>query len=704
MEGNKIETDKSEDSELLKKRKELVIKFFKKTYWIYYIILAIIAWLAYHIRTLNLPGLKDIATGTWTLGPDLDPFLFLRWAEYIVEHGKLMAIDTMRYVPLGFDTSKESGLLAYMIVYFYKFISIFSKEVTVTYAAVIFPTIMFVLTIIAFLFLTRKIFWDIFEDKKYPNIIALIACFFLSVLPSILPRTIAGIPEKESAGFLFIFLSLYLFLCMFKSISYKASIIYGVLAGVSVSLLGLIWGGVTFVFMAIGMSAFILFIFGQIHKKELVGYLFLIITFVPLMSVSSGRYPIMDFFTGTSTFAIFLTLFLIIFDIYVYPKIQDIRLIKNIKNKYHLPKEIITLICVIFISLILILIVLGPSYILNESKDIIGHMIHPFSQDRFSLTVAENRQPYFTEWKGEFGPVIGNIPLFFWLFFTGSIVLFYGFLKNLEKKDKRILTILYGLFMFSLIFSRYSSDSILNGENFLSLSTYFGGIIIFIIGGLYVFYIYNKNNKQELLKFDIGTIILFVFFFITIIAARGGVRLIMMLDPPTSIIVAYFIIACIKNINKQKDELIKIIIWVLVAMVLLSTFYAGFSLYKSTISQAQSFVPNTYTWQWQNAMAWVRNNTNENTIFGHWWDYGYWIQSIGERATVLDGGNSAVWWNYNMARQVLTASEDAEGLVYLYTHNTTHYLIDSSDIGKYTAYSSIGGDINHDRYSIYLHL
>ena len=52
-----------------------------------------------------------------------------------------------------------------------------------------------------------------------------------------------------------------------------------------------------------------------------------------------------------------------------------------------------------------------------------------------------------------------------------------------------------------------------------------------------------------------------------------------------------------------------------------------------------------------------------------------------------------------MARQVLTASEDSEGLVYLYTHNTTHYLIDSSDIGKYTAYSSIGGDINHDRYS-----
>ena len=120
-----IEENKSEKTEeIIEKRKESVKKFLKNTFWIYYIILAIIVWLSYHIRTRNLPGLKDITTNTWTLGPDLDPFLFLRWAEYIVEHGKLMVIDTMRYVPFGYNTAGETMLLPYSIAWLYNIIKI----------------------------------------------------------------------------------------------------------------------------------------------------------------------------------------------------------------------------------------------------------------------------------------------------------------------------------------------------------------------------------------------------------------------------------------------------------------------------------------------------------------------------------------------------------------------------------------------------
>jgi hypothetical protein len=38
-------------------------------------------------------------------------------------------------------------------------------------------------------------------------------------------------------------------------------------------------------------------------------------------------------------------------------------------------------------------------------------------------------------------------------------------------------------------------------------------------------------------------------------------------------------------------------------------------------------------------------------------------------------------------------------LEFLYAHNTTHLLIDSTEIGKYTAFSSIGSDKNYDRFS-----
>jgi hypothetical protein len=52
-----------------------------------------------------------------------------------------------------------------------------------------------------------------------------------------------------------------------------------------------------------------------------------------------------------------------------------------------------------------------------------------------------------------------------------------------------------------------------------------------------------------------------------------------------------------------------------------------------------------------------------------------------------------------MGRYALTGSNDSESLEFLYTHNVTHLLIDSSDIGKYPAFSSIGSDENYDRYS-----
>ena len=54
-----------------------------------------------------------------------------------------------------------------------------------------------------------------------------------------------------------------------------------------------------------------------------------------------------------------------------------------------------------------------------------------------------------------------------------------------------------------------------------------------------------------------------------------------------------------------------------------------------------------------------------------------------------------------MGRHALTGTDDMDSLEYLYSHNTTHFLIDSTDIGKYSAYSKIGGDeTGEDRISM----
>ena len=96
-----------DEEKIIEQRAENVFNFIKKPgFWVFgFLIIAII--LGVYIRSMPMqahganPGLWDITTNTWTLGPDLDPWLFERYAETIVEQGSLPEIDTMRYFPLN---------------------------------------------------------------------------------------------------------------------------------------------------------------------------------------------------------------------------------------------------------------------------------------------------------------------------------------------------------------------------------------------------------------------------------------------------------------------------------------------------------------------------------------------------------------------------------------------------------------------------
>ena len=44
---------------------------------------------------------------------------------------------------------------------------------------------------------------------------------------------------------------------------------------------------------------------------------------------------------------------------------------------------------------------------------------------------------------------------------------------------------------------------------------------------------------------------------------------------------------------------------------------------------------------WLDALEWIKLNTPENSVVASWWDYGYWIQTLSERATLAD--NSTIY-------------------------------------------------------------
>jgi hypothetical protein len=91
-------------------------------------------------------------------------------------------------------------------------------------------------------------------------------------------------------------------------------------------------------------------------------------------------------------------------------------------------------------------------------------------------------------------------------------------------------------------------------------------------------------------------------------------------------------------------------------------------------------------------MAWVRENTTEDSIFVHWWDYGYWVQTWGKRATVTDGGHPNSFWDHTTARYLMTAQSEKTALQLCKAYNVSYFLIDSTDVGKYSAFASIGSD------------
>jgi asparagine N-glycosylation enzyme membrane subunit Stt3 len=717
--GNRVESSNARDyneAELMRLRREKISKLFSnQVSWIVGILLFIIASISFRIRTLNIDKLKDITTNDWTLGPDLDPFLFLRWAQEIAENGSLAVIDSMRYVPLGYNTAGEAQLLSYLMVWFYKLLNLLPSfitsmlpgaptEITVMYAAILFPAFMFVLTIIAFFFLTKEIFKDSFENEIYPNAIGLVAALFLSVLPAILPRTIAGIPEKESAGFFFIFLAFYFIIKSFKGKSYKPTIIHAILAGVSTAGLALIWGGVTFLFMITGGSMFILFMLGGYDKKKFVSSLVWVLTFVPLSMMFSSRYTIVSFLTSVSTAPIFMTLLLSFLGIFIYPRVKDRKFVSYFRERWQFPKELTVLIYGLLILLALIFVFLGPGFIFRQISQVYSGLVSPLTTTRFIRTVAENSQPFFvSNWKGTFGPQIKNIPVFFWMFMFGSVALFYSMFSKIRRKHRVILTATYFIFMIGLIFSRYAPGSTYNGTSSASLMLYFGSGLLFLLYALFVYYTYNRKGEGEKLRVEFPIILVFMMFFVSILAARGGVRFIMVLVPPTSILVAYLIVSNVRNfLDSEKDSVSdswKMFLLGVVLILVLSGIFSVYSFYEVSKGQAGVFHPSSYNFQWQSAMGWIRENTSQDAVFSHWWDYGYWVQSIGERATVLDGGNAIVYWDHLLGRHVLTAPEDQPGLDFLYTHDTTHLLIDSTDIGKYSAFSSIGSGITYDRFS-----
>lgn len=697
--------------EALAARKEKILSFFtKKKQWIVYLLLGFIAWLGYYIRTRNVSLLIDATTNDY-FPADPDAIGILRYVRYIVEHGSLMNIDYMRFFPTGFGSSvgigdiHEFSLLSHLIVYFYKFLHLFNSAVTVQYADVIYPAVAFVVALLFFFLLLRKLF-----DWK----VALLASAFLTVLPSYLFRTMSGVSDKEAMAMIFFYAALYCFISLFLEKDTTKAVAFSISGGIASGCLWALWGGVSFLTLTLGTFMFVLVLLEKVTYKTLwlyTSYVFFSIVALAFLFPLRAADPL-GLVTAPTSGMLFLALAFGWTHHFLF--IKDFLKLKARVSPY-MPCSLVTLGVVFLFGLVAATMFYGWQFIPDRIANIYINLVKPFGTNRWVLTVAESRQPYFVDIVGEF------TWKYLLLVFGGAVLLFFEGFKGLRhfvtKKTAPAVdgeelkqhanwilvvkvTLAFALFLAAVSMNRYSgSASIFNGTSNISLLVYLGSLVAFVGYIAYILYSFYKKDAHGYHAFagdiPLASLFVLIFFFYLLVGARSAVRLIFVFAPVTTILASYFLVTLYSYATHVKEKIVSYgagFVLLVFAFLLLN----GFA--ESSLAQAVS-TGMGYDTQWQYAMDWVRENTPEDAVFAHWWDYGYYVQTGGERATVSDGGNAHPAINYFIGRYFLTGQNDTEALQILAAKNVTHVLVVSDEIGKYSAYSSIGSDANYDRFS-----
>ena len=142
----------------------------------------------------------------------------------------------------------------------------------------------------------------------------------------------------------------------------------------------------------------------------------------------------------------------------------------------------------------------------------------------------------------------------------------------------------------------------------------------------------DRESFKALYELDVLNLFLFIWLAVMMLAARGGIRLFIVLAPVASLFVAFLILQAFSSSGKIKDLFYKALSFLVILLIVVPMLYADTS--RSYLSVKQS--GPSYDQQWREAMSWVRESTPQDAVFAHWWDYGYWVQTGGGRATVTD--------------------------------------------------------------------
>ena len=189
--------------------------------------------------------------------------------------------------------------------------------------------------------------------------------------------------------------------------------------------------------------------------------------------------------------------------------------------------------------------------------------------------------------------------------------------------------------------SEHATTSIIQSFMFHSVLMIFSGI------GIWMLFQNLQNKKPQFIKNDmlsfsliLGIMGVYVSSTFVRLEVFASLSLIVLASLGLSLLFNEFF----KNKDKKKpfDKLIKLsfIIGIFIIFLIPVVYPVDNNLITSTkipptILNGGS-VFKISTTDWIDSLDWMKNNTPKDAVIAAWWDYGYWISTLGERASLAD--------------------------------------------------------------------
>jgi len=130
-----------------------------------------------------------------------------------------------------------------------------------------------------------------------------------------------------------------------------------------------------------------------------------------------------------------------------------------------------------------------------------------------------------------------------------------------------------------------------------------------------------------------------------------------------------------QNLTKIVFPVVIIILFIIPVTLPENNTWIGWSDFSPSILSGGSHFSQSSFDDWKDAMLWVKQNTSEDAVIASWWDYGYWISSLSDRATLADNATLIDWQIQKIGYSLITTPENSWHILNShYTEDISPYL------------------------------